>query len=162
MSCEIRAARFSDIPEIRRLMDLALASSKFAGRVHIDRNALRRVAMDLISGQTEAPQCNGRVIVAEKSGGGLSALFVGFVQPLYACLDVSVASDLIWFAEPGSGARASLGVLDAFIDWADSADHPVLHRYAITDAITNPDAIGALLTRRHGFGLVGGLYEKGL
>jgi hypothetical protein len=141
---------------------MALASSKFAGRVDIDRVALRRVAVDLISRQTETPQCNGRVVVADTGAGGLSAVFVGFVQPLYACLNVSVAADLIWFAEPGSGARASLGVLDAFIEWADSADHPVIHRYAITDAITNPDAIGALLTRRHGFRLVGGLYEKGL
>ena len=156
---EIRAALFADIPEITRLCASALEQSHYAGQFGMDVGALKRVAMECIGQHSEKPG-SGRIVVAD-NGEGLEAIFVGFVRPLYECLSGLIASNILWYAEPGASARSAMGVLDHFIEWADRADHPVLHRYVISDAIINHNAAGALLVRNRGFRVAGGIYEKG-
>ncbi|UWQ30267.1 hypothetical protein [Leisingera sp. M523] len=156
----IRAARFADIPEITRLCRLALEKSHYCPRFGLDKDALKRVALECIGQHSNKPG-SGRIVVAD-NGDQLEALFVGFVRPLYECLSALIASNLIWYAQPGASARSAMGVLDHFTEWADRADYPVLHRYGVSDAITNHNAVGALLTRNRGFRLAGGFYEKGI
>lgn len=158
---EIRKAKFADIPEFRRMMFKALDASHYNGVAHIDKDAFRRGASEMIQNQTDTPGTS-MTMVAEDGAGGLCAVFSGVVQPLYQCMTMKVASNLIWYAEPGASGRAGLGVLDAFMAWADQDGQPVLHRYGISDAIINHHAIGALLVRRRGFRLAGGIYERGL
>ena len=156
----IREARFADIPEIIRLCGLALKESRYSPRFGMDKAALKRVALECIAQHSDKPGA-GRVVVAD-NGEQLEAIFVGFVRPLYECLSALIASNLIWYAQPGCSARSAMGVLDHFTEWADRADYPVLHRYGVSDAITNHNAVGALLVRNRGFRLAGGFYEKGI
>lgn len=159
MVVTIRAARFSDIPEITRLCGLALEQSHYSPRLGLDKSALKRVALECIAQHSDKPG-SGRVVVAD-NGDHLEAIFAGFVRPLYECLSALIASNLIWYAQPGASARSAMGVLDHFTKWADRADYPVLHRYGVSDAIVNHNAVGALLIRKRGFQLAGSFYEKG-
>lgn len=160
MAREIRSAKFADIPEITRLCGLALDQSHYRTRFGMDEAALKRVTLECIGQHSDKPG-SGLIAVAD-NGEQLEALFVGFVRPLYECLSALIASNMIWFAQPGASARSAMGVLDHFIEWADRSDHPVIHRYGVSDAIINHNAVGALLVRNRGFRLAGGIYEKGI
>lgn len=159
---EIRAARMTDIPAIRALAQKAYFASSFADKVNLDLEALNKVLISVIGQQSEKPG-KGLVVVGEDETGKIRAIFAGLVSPLYECLTALMATNVIWYAEKGCSAHLSLGVFDHFMEWVEQSSQPVLHRYVISDAIVpNHHAVGALLVRKRGFRVAGGLYEKGI
>lgn len=159
---EVRAARLQDIPEIRRLAAEAYSQSRYASSIGMDLDVLTKVLISFISLQTDTPG-SGIVVVGLDDKDAICALFGGVVASLYHCLGALMASNVIWYAKSGCHPDLSLGVLDYFVEWVEQSRHPILHRYVITDGIIdNHHAIGALLVRKRGFRLAGGVYEKGI
>ena len=162
VSAGVRPAKFEDIPSIRRLLRQAHAESRFGESVLLSPEVLTKALISGISTQQDRPG-KGLVVVAEDDHGEICAIFAGAVSALYECLDALMATSIIWYARPGCSPRLSMGVFDYFVRWVEGSEHPILHRYIISDAIQkNHHAIGALLVRKRGFRLAGGLYEKGI
>ncbi|GAB5434806.1 MAG: hypothetical protein EpisKO_41760 [Epibacterium sp.] len=158
----VRPARLQDIPQIRKLAAEAYAQSRYASGLGMDLDVLTKVLISFITLQADKPG-EGLVVVGEDEEGEICSIFAGVVATLYHCLDALMASNAIWYAQRGCHPDLSLGVLDYFVDWVEQSEHPVLHRYVITDGIIdNHHAIGALLVRKRGFRLAGGVYEKGI
>lgn len=158
----VRPARFADIPQIRKLAAEAYSDSRFAGTVPFDRDILTKTLVSIIGRNAPEPGTS-LVVVGTDEAGEVRSVFAGVVAPLYECLGALMASNIIWYASKGCSPRLSMGVFDYFMEWVEQSPNPVLHRYVMSDGIiSNHHAIGALLVRKRGFRLAGGLYEKGI
>lgn len=153
----IRAAKFADIPEIVRLAKEALSRSKYADIANLEPVMVKDAAFYCIA--NHAPRPGGALAVVADTGDHLEGMFIGVVRPFYECLDIKVASNLIWYSSPSASANAGLGMERYFRRWANLAEGRVLIRYGLNDAINGPMRIGRILERQ-GFAHVGNMYEK--
>lgn len=155
----IRKAEFRDIPALLTLGEEVFNQSPWSNGFILDKDQFKKVAIEVIGHQiADKPPS---MIFLSESEEGIEAMMVGFVRPLYECLTLNVASNMIWYSSPSANGRAATNVLRAFMEWADNTHGPVLHRYCITGSVVNHHAVGALLTRFLGFTEAGGIYEKG-
>jgi hypothetical protein len=156
---KIRLARFVDIPEITRLSTLALSASRYSGFASIQPDQIKRAAVQWIGLQGDPDRLPRGMVVVCETGQRLEGMLVGVLTPLYDGLDVALATDLIWFAQPGAHATSAARMLKAFHKWAGKYPGHVVFRHGVTDAIKDPESTGKMLERA-GFRRSGFIYEK--
>ncbi len=159
MGITYRRAAFSDQPRLLEVMEDAQARSCFAG-AQIDYGRAKMMLQHCIGMSGQARPGNSSTFVAE-GGGQIQAFLVGTIAPLYECLNINLATDLIWYARAEADPRAAIGVLRHFHQWAAKCPGTVLIRHGITDAICDHERTGLAL-RRAGFRQCGAIYEKEL
>lgn len=154
---EIRRARFADKPRIKALMEDALSRSSYAGTQIEDRRA-DPVMSQCIGMSGQARPGNICTFIAEEQD-RIEACLIGTIVPLYECLGINLATDLLWYARSDASARSGIGVLRAFHQWAGDCPGSVIIRHGITDAIADP-ARTAKALERVGFRQSGVIYQK--
>jgi hypothetical protein len=92
----VRAAKFADVLEIVGLCEEDRKASSYADQFQSDTPTLKRLAMQYISGHAAKPGV-GLIVVAD-NGVCLEGLFVGFMRPLYECMNAYRVTNLIWYA----------------------------------------------------------------
>lgn len=155
---KIRAAKFGDIPEIVRLAKEAANRSHYKGRAVVDPQTVKRLAMECIGQHKSEP--GGALIVVADNGTCLEGMLVGIVRPLYECMTIQMATNLVWYASENAHPASAVRLLRTFMKWANRAPGPIICRFGISDAIGDPQRIGKLM-EREGFRCNGAIFEKG-
>lgn len=158
MAVKIRAAKFGDIPEIVRLATEAAGRSSYKDRAFVDPATVKRLAMECIGNHKAAP--GPALIVVADNGTCLEGMLVGVVRPLYECMTIRMATNLIWYASENAHSASAVRLLRAFVKWVNRAQGPIICRFGISDAIGDPKRIGKLM-EREGFRCNGAIFEKG-
>jgi len=139
----IRPARFSDIPQLLHLAQTTLGRSRYDAQV--DAPVFKALALEWINQQQDKPG-QGMAFVSD-NGTSIDGVFAGVVRPLYECINVFTAANLLWCVADGAKGNTAVKLLKAFEAWANRADGKVLHRYAVSDAIMNPEQFVPLFER---------------
>lgn len=156
---KIRPAKFADIQEITRLSASALSSSRYANIATIQPQQIKQAAVRWIGLQGEADRLPRGMVVVCDNGICLEGMLVGVLTPLYDGLDIAVATDLIWYAQPGAHPASGPRMMRAFHKWAAKFPGHIILRHGVTDAIKDPEVTGKML-ERSGFRRAGIIYEK--
>lgn len=150
----IRAGRFGDIPQMIGLAREALRRSKYADIANLQDGQARAVIAEAIGA---APHGRSIVLVSERHD-AVEGFLVGHAAPLY-CTDVLVAYDQFFYVAPSGSAAAALGLLRAFIRWAESSPDKMVIRMTMNDAITDLGQLDKMM-QATGFNMTGLVYER--
>lgn len=152
---EIRAAVLADIPEIVKLAKEAHATSRYSSFSHLDVETVKAMSIESIAQNKTG---RGAFLVAD-NGEGLEGCFLGTVTPLYAMLDVMVASNQFFYTAETSRVTTALRLIRTFMRWAGQTDKKLIYRLWMTDAMGNLEQLDRMMISL-GFHLSGGTYDK--
>lgn len=154
----IRPARFTDAPELQRIIRNQHPRSKYAGRCGINEKALESMVLGLIAGMGQnGPQASHIAVNVED--GKVVGFIAGTLSRIYGIFDRLAASDAFLINEGRAGA--SLQLVDSYIAWARANPKVLEISLSWTDVLPGAEKVEALAERK-GFARVGGIYAMAL
>lgn len=151
----IRPAKFGDIPRLVDLVREMHARSVYAD-LTLDVKETKATLVQAIQRHGKAT-C---VFVAD-AGGGVEGFIVGLTDRIHGIAVERYATDWLFYASPLAGARAAVGLLDAFLGWAETAPGVVMVRLGVSGDVLGDDwpRVGRLYERR-GLRQDGAMYTR--
>lgn len=155
----IRVAKFTDIPDIERLLRNVHAKSKYAKRTPLNAKAMNQTVMSMIAAQGQNGPAATHVSVCLQNG-----QVVGFMASqlsrVYGICEKLVATDVFLVSESHRAADM-MGMIDAYIGWASANPKVIEIGLSWSDAISGSHRLSRLYKRK-GFKLVGAQFEMRL
>ena len=152
----IRSAKFSDIPDIKRLLVRVHAKSKYATMTPLNDKALEDVVLSMIAGQKQNGPAATFVSVVEHNG-KVQGFMAASLSRIYGICDKLTASDSFIISESRK-ASDTVAMIDAYIDWAMANPKVVEIILTWSDAVPGGQKMAKLYSRK-GFRQVGEFYE---
>ena len=150
----IRAAKFSDIPAMAKLVKETHRRSKYAGRCGVCDKAIEQLLTGSIASQNQSGPGASFVEVAEEDG-KVVGLMIGVLNRIYNIGDKLCASDL-FLINHGRSANG-FKLLDNYIAWARSNPKVIEIGLSWSDSVVNTKGVTDVY-RRMGAHLVGEQY----
>lgn len=151
----IRPAKFGDINALVELMKEGHARSKYAGRDEVDVKEAKALLMASIQRHGLKREGGTCVFVTDQVDG----FMMGMVDRVYHVGTKLVAQDLFYYAREGVKPQDAVGLLGAYLDWAESIPNVIEIRNGVTDIIGDVERVEALY-RRRGFTRCGVIMER--
>ncbi len=155
----IRPATMADLPGVYDLVREMHERSKYFPDVGIDSQTVRSLVMQSV--QRHGGKNNGSThFVVSDEGGELTGFMLGALQRVYLIGDRLEAQDVYLYVREGASPRAAFGLINSYLDWAESCPKVATVKLAYTDAINADEKrIGGLYERK-GFKIIGAMYER--
>ena len=151
----IRAAKFSDIPRLIELMADGYSRSRYRERSAFDPKEARSLLMNCIQRHGSPGEGGSTVMVSDP----VESFIIGIMERVYFVGTALVAKDLLFYATEKSSPFDSVGLLNAYVDWAKANPKVIEIQLSATDIIEETGAAEAMY-RHMGFRRSGALYER--
>jgi len=152
----IRAARFSDIPAMSKLLVSTHARSKYAGRTELCAKAVEETLMAMIAGQNQHGVGATHVSVCERDG-EVVGFMAGMLGRVYNICEKLVASDVFLINE-GNNSADTVRMIDAYIAWASANPKVIEIELSWSTAVRGGQRMASIY-RRKGLRLSGEQWE---
>lgn len=156
----IRQARFVDVQAMAAMMQEAHARSIYRDLDEIDAPAMKRLFVSAVQ-QHGKPGEGGTCAFVAEPGGQVEGFIVGVLQRVYHVGKRLSASDLFFLTRPDADPRSAVGLLGAFLDWAEGNPKVVEIQMGATSALGDWRHAGRLYERR-GLEQCGGIYRRSI
>ncbi|WP_375188398.1 hypothetical protein [Sphingobium yanoikuyae] len=155
----IRPATASDLAAAFELVMDMYARSKYASDAEVDAPTARSLLMQAL--QRHGGQNNGSThfVVAEGEG-RLDGFMIGALQRIYLIGNRLEAQDMFLYTRKDANPRAALGMLNSYIEWAESCQKVGTIKLSYTDALAVDGERLAALYERKGFQRHGAMFER--
>lgn len=151
----IRPAKFGDIPSIFDMIVEGHSRSKYAGRDAVDAKECKSLLMGAIQRHGLKREGGTCVLVTERVDG----FIMGILDRVYHVGTKLTAQDMFFYARATSFPQDRVGLLDAYIRWADSVPNVIEIRNGITDILGDVEKV-ELIYQRMGFRRCGVMVER--
>lgn len=154
----VRAAKFTDIPQIIGLLHTCHQSSKY-NHGEVDVPEAKRLLLGAIASHQTEPTM-GQTPVFVSGGDDLTGVIVGCLKPVHFAVNIAMVTDLMWYVDPKKASpRDGDDLITTLHEWADRFPAPVKKLHIVTDAVMNPNVL-ARKFRQDGYNMSGYIFEK--
>jgi hypothetical protein len=115
----VRAAKFTDIPQMVLLLEEGYRRSIYAGKATFDVLEAKRLIATALQrhGHTNL---NGSLVIVSEAAGIVDGLLIGILDNVYPCLKELVATDLLFIQSEHANPRDGILMLKNLIAWAEA------------------------------------------
>lgn len=156
---KVRRGTFADIPQIVGLAKTAHGESIYSDLGAVNEPVAKKVLQGVLAAHGKQEDGGTFVVVAD-NGVCLEGVMIGLLQRFYFVTDILEATDLFWYARPGSHPTTGERLLRAWFSYLDKMNvAPMVIRQADSSMIPRTTRAGRLLKRK-GMTEIGTLYGK--
>jgi hypothetical protein len=154
----IRRAAFADVPRLVELLLEGHTRSKYANRCGVDVVLTKQLLVGALQ-RDGVKGAGGTCCFVAEVDGVVEGMILGATEPVYQIGDRLSATDVFFLVSERSEGSDFLRLLAAFEAWAWTNPKVIEVRLGITDAIGDPERLGAVYERR-GYTRCGTMFEK--
>lgn len=153
----VRAANFSDIPQIVEIMRRGHARSRYAELAEFDSDEAKQLLVRSIQRHGHMNYMGTMVLVSE-SRDKLRGFIVGIIDQVYPAMTGFKITDLLILFEDGADPRDYPAMIDALMVWGQANPKVVEIMLGVTDAIIDWNRVTPIYTKA-GLDQCGGLFR---
>lgn len=158
----IRAAKFRDIPALKKLLHYTHRASKYALRMALHEKAMEDMLMALVASQNQhGPGGTYLAVIETDDDQEVVGFMAGSLNRVYGIGDKLVATDNFLITNHRAQSRDFLRLIDGYVEWAKTNPKVIEIGLSWTDAMQRGEAL-AKLYQRKGFTRVGEQFERRL
>ena len=154
----VRAALFSDIPDIVEVMIDGHKRSRYAETTTFDEIEAKQLLVRCIQRHGQQNYMGSLVLVSQNKNGELKGFIIGILDQVYPCLKEFHVTDLVFIFETGADPRDAMEMVLRLIRWGERNPKVVEVMLGCTDSIIDWRRVGAMYEQA-GFEPCGGLYR---
>lgn len=154
----VRAAKFSDIPGVIKVMIDAHERSVYAQTAEFDREDAKQLMARSIQRHGHK-NMGGTLVLVSETDGVIQGFMIAMLDQVYPCLKQMVATDLLFILTEQADARDARHMLKAIEEWAEANPKVIELRLGVMGAISDWERASKLY-RRLGFEQCGGIFNK--
>jgi hypothetical protein len=151
----IRAAKFADVPRLIELMADGYSRSRYREKSAFDPKEARTLLQNCIA-RHGAPNEGGTMVMVSDP---VESFMIGIRERVYFVGTALVAKDLFLYATETASPFDSVGLVNAYVDWAKADPKVIEIQLSATDVIQETGAAEAMY-RHMGFRRSGAIYER--
>jgi hypothetical protein len=156
----IRPVKATETNKIAEMLREMHAASKYATRMKLSDKTINAMLLGLVAGQGQSgPQ--GSLLIAAVQDGKFVGFMAGVLDRVYHIGDKLIAGDAYLYVRPGNKVEHVLGLIDAYIAWAQANPKVIEIKLTWSDALPGAEGLSKVYARK-GFDLTGEIFEMRL
>lgn len=156
----VRAANFSDIPEVVRLMREAHQASRYAETATFDADEATQLCREAMNRHGQH-NYGAKLFLVSADGGHVQGYFIGFMDKIAPALKELAAVDLLFYFNEDANPLDAAMMIKEHAAWALAAPKCIEIHLGATDAIGDWQRVGKLY-KRLGLDLCGGMWRRSI